>query len=51
MQIAQENAKIDFTVLCGHTHAKAFWQPLDNLVVKVGAAEYSLPEIVEVIEL
>jgi len=48
-QIAQENTGIEFLVLCGHTHNKAHWQPFDNLVVQVGAAEYGQPEIQEII--
>lgn len=48
-QIAQEHASIQFIVLCGHTHSQAYWQPLDNLIIKVGAADYMKPEIQEVI--
>jgi predicted MPP superfamily phosphohydrolase len=49
MQIVQAHPDIEFLVLCGHTHGKAFWHPFDNLNVKVGAAEYTYPEIQEVI--
>ena len=51
LKIAQENTTIEFLALCGHTHSKASWNPCDNLVVKVGAAEYMKPEIQEVIRL
>ena len=50
-QIAQENKEIEFLVLCGHTHSKAYWQPYENLIIKVGAAEYTKPEIQEIITL
>ncbi len=49
MQIADENAEVQFLALCGHTHSKAFWQPCENLTVKAGSAEYTRPEIQEVI--
>jgi hypothetical protein len=49
MQIAQENVDIDFLVFCGHTHGQAHFQPCDNLIVKVGTAEYRQPEIQEII--
>ncbi len=51
IETAKENAGIEFLVLCGHTHSKAYWQPCDNLTVKVGMAEYIKPEIQEVITL
>ncbi|MFI4955609.1 MAG: metallophosphoesterase family protein [Gammaproteobacteria bacterium] len=49
MEIAQNNPCIDFLVLCGHTHSKAMFQPLDNLIVKTGEAEYYEPQVQEVI--
>lgn len=51
MQIAKANKEIEFLVLCGHTHSKAYWQPCENLIVKVGAAEYMKPAIQEIITL
>lgn len=36
-------------VLCGHTHSEANYQPLRNLMVRVGKAEYRYPEVQEVI--
>jgi predicted phosphohydrolase len=48
MEIAQENKNIEFLALCGHTHSKAFWQPYENMIIKAGAAEYTKPEIQEV---
>ncbi len=49
MQIADENTEVQFLALCGHTHSKAFWQPCENLTVKAGSAEYTKPEIQEII--
>jgi len=48
---AKKNPDIQFQLYCGHTHGQAFYQPLDNLVGKTGKAEYSAPEIQEVIEI
>ena len=47
--IAQQNSEIEFLVLCGHTHSDASYQPLKNLTVKAGRAEYGRPELQEVI--
>jgi len=44
-QVALDNSAIDFLVLCGHTHAKAYCQRHGNLTVKVGMAEYKEPQI------
>lgn len=43
MQLAQQNLSIDFLVLCGHTHSEATYQPIDNLTIEVGNAEYYQP--------
>jgi len=45
LEIARKNAGVQFEVLCGHTHSEAFYQPLQNLVVKVGRAEYFAPKV------
>lgn len=50
MQIAKENPKIKFLVLCGHTHSRSIYSPLENLIIKTGKAEYFHPEIQEVID-
>ncbi|MCK4608808.1 MAG: metallophosphoesterase [Gammaproteobacteria bacterium] len=46
---AQKNPSIEFMVLCGHTHSRGIYQPLPNLLVKTGKAEYCSPEIQEII--
>jgi len=38
------------TVLCGHTHGKGTYQPLDNVTVLTGGAIYGEPEIQRVLE-
>ena len=48
-QIAQENSSIEFLVLCGHTHSEAKYQPLANLTIEVGVAEYYEPVIQKII--
>ena len=50
LEIARANPEVDFLVLCGHTHSSSYYQPLDNLIVKSGGAEYYNPIIQEVIE-
>ena len=45
MPFANDNPSIDFLVLCSHTHSDAHYQPLANLTVKTGKAEYYHPII------
>lgn len=49
LEMAKANSTIEFFVLCGHTHSQANYQPLANLNIKVGQAEYLQPEVQEVI--
>lgn len=49
MQSAHENLAIDFLVLCGHTHSEAIYQPIDNLIIEAGRAEYYQPVIQKMI--
>ncbi|OGT51755.1 MAG: serine/threonine protein phosphatase [Gammaproteobacteria bacterium RIFCSPHIGHO2_12_FULL_42_13] len=51
LEIAGQNLDVEFLVLCGHTHGKACYSPLHNLMVKAGGAEYYQPKIQEVIEI
>jgi len=48
-QVARENPLVKFLVLCGHTHSECTYQPLDNLIIRVGNAEYGHPEIIDII--
>ena len=49
MKTAEENPAIEFLVLCGHTHGEAKYQPISNLIVEAGGAEYSQPTIQKII--
>lgn len=42
---AAEHPSIEFLVFCGHTHSRAYFQPLANLTVEAGKAEYYHPQI------
>jgi len=44
-EFSQSYPKINFLILCGHTHSQAEYQPFNNMIVKVGAAEYGHPEV------
>jgi Icc-related predicted phosphoesterase len=50
MEFAQQNPTVNFLVLCGHTHNEATCQPIANLTIEVGKAEYYQPEIQKIIE-
>lgn len=50
LPIITANPQIKFLLLCGHTHSAAVYQPLDNLTVKAGKAEYNKPVIQEIFE-
>jgi hypothetical protein len=49
MNICTMHPDINFLVLCGHTHGKATYCPIPNLIVEAGLAEYNKPEIQKVI--
>lgn len=49
LNVAQSNPSIDFLVLCGHTHSRGIYQPISNLLIKTGSAEYYYPDIQEII--
>lgn len=42
---AEAHPDLPVTVLCGHTHSKASFEPLPNLTVLVGGACYGNPEV------
>lgn len=50
IQIATDYPTVEFLVLCGHTHHACTYNALNNLIVRVGKAEYSYPEVQEIIE-
>ncbi|OGT07793.1 MAG: serine/threonine protein phosphatase [Gammaproteobacteria bacterium RBG_16_37_9] len=47
--VAKNNPLIDFLVLCGHTHSEGYYQPIANLIIKAGKAEYYQPVAQEII--
>ncbi len=51
LKVMRDYRKKTVTVLCGHTHGRGEVQMLDNLLVRVGGAEYSHPEVQRVFEL
>lgn len=51
LQAAEENPRIEFLVLCGHTHSEAHYQPLVNLTIKTGKAIYYQPNVQEIINI
>lgn len=50
MEVAIRYPLVEFLVFCGHTHHECTYKPLDNLLVRVGKAEYYYPELQDVIE-
>lgn len=51
MNICTAHPNIDFLAFCGHTHSKARYCSLPNLIVEAGHAEYHRPEIQKIISL
>lgn len=51
LPIITAHPRINFIILAGHTHSKANYQPLENMIVKVGKAEYCKPIIQEVFDI
>jgi 3',5'-cyclic AMP phosphodiesterase CpdA len=51
LRIMRDHTDRRLTVLCGHTHSPGETQPLDNLTIVTGGAEYGLPQIQRVFEL
>ena len=45
LSIMHDNRECQLTVLCGHTHDRAVYNALPNLLVLTGGAEYGNPEI------
>lgn len=49
LEAASKNPFIEFLVLCGHTHSESYYQPMSNLTIKGGKAEYYYPQVQEII--
>ena len=50
LELAADYPKVDFTVLCGHTHGGGMVHIKDNLLVLTGRAEYGQPAIQKLFE-
>ncbi len=50
-KVSTENPRINFLVLCGHTHSDSVFRPADNLLIKAGNAEYYRPTVQEVFDI
>ena len=50
MEVMQARPQKNLTVLCGHTHGAGQCQPLPNLTIYTGAAEYSQPAVQRMLE-
>lgn len=48
LEIARQYPRCELTVLCGHTHSPGTCQPLPNLQIITGGAEYGFPSINQV---
>jgi predicted phosphohydrolase len=46
----RDRADRKMTVLCGHTHGRGTIEPLPNMIVHTGGAEYGAPEVQLVLE-
>lgn len=51
VDVADDFPQTKFIVLAGHTHGRGEYSPVDNLVCRVGGAEYMRPELQDVLEL
>lgn len=51
LRIMRDQPRRRLTVLCGHTHSPGETQPLDNVRILTGGAEYGSPRIQRVFEL
>ncbi len=50
LEIARQYPHRELTVLCGHTHSPGQYDPLPNLHITTGAAEYRFPAINQIFE-
>lgn len=51
MRVCGAHPDIKFEGYCGHSHGASVYQPLPNLIVKCGEAQYGKPIIQEIIEI
>jgi predicted phosphohydrolase len=48
LEIARQHPRCELTVVCGHTHSSGTCQPLPNMQIVTGGAEYGFPAINQV---
>lgn len=46
LRSARSHPQVTHTVLCGHTHSRSFYRPLENLTLHTAEARYGQPETV-----
>jgi len=51
LSIMRQHPDQQLTVLCGHTHSSGTTQPLPNLTILTGPAQYGSPAITEIFEI
>ncbi|MFP6573563.1 MAG: metallophosphoesterase [Pirellulaceae bacterium] len=51
LSIMRQHPDQQLTVLCGHTHSSGSTQPLPNVTILTGAAQYGSPAITELFEM
>ncbi len=51
LEVMRDHPGTRLTVLCGHTHGAGETQPLDNVRILTGGAEYGRPRVTDVLEL
>ncbi|MDF1796475.1 MAG: metallophosphoesterase [Coxiellaceae bacterium] len=49
LALAKQYPSVKFDVLCGHTHGNAFYQPVSNLSVNTGHADFYRPTVQRII--
>ena len=51
LEIMRESPQKKLVIYCGHTHSPGICQPLPNVTIHTGSAEYGFPKVQQVIEL
>lgn len=51
LEIMREAPQKQLVIYCGHTHSPGICQPLPNVTIHTGSAEYGFPKVQQIIEL
>jgi hypothetical protein len=51
LEIMRQAPQKELVIYCGHTHSPGICQPLPNVTIHTGSAEYGFPKVQQVIEL